>query len=318
MVIKIGKNGSGSTVEYPAAFEEVIAVGAITPQGEMSKISSVGTEVELLAPGEMVPTTGYFDEIIKTEGTSMAAPHITGVASVLWAKDKSKSGEFIRALMNESAKQIGDEAGQGNGVVDLEYALSIYDEFESKYVEYIDENEDIVEKNIKELETYTETELEASWSYSNHAYAVGLYEEMSEGALSIVKIGSKIPDTASYLKYLHGKTDSFHGHYNYVANYIYVMRMARICWNSGMTAALKNAEYPCGGKGEEQIYNGIVNLNKNWSTVLAGKTINNKNKARVLVGIAIHIAMDTYAHKAYIKDSNGKWSVHISGNANQD
>lgn len=160
--------------------------------------------------------------------------------------------------------------------------------------------------------------MEASWSYSNHAYAVGLYEEMSEGALSIVKIGSKIPDTASYLKYLHGKTDSFHGHYNYVANYIYVMRMARICWNSGMTAALKNAEYPCGGKGEEQIYNGIVNLNKNWSTVLAGKTINNKNKARVLVGIAIHIAMDTYAHKAYIKDSNGKWSVHISGNANQD
>ena len=60
------------------------------------------------------------------------------------------------------------------------------------------------------------------------------------------------------------------------------------------------AKRPCWRGGEKQIYNGIVKLNKNWSSVLSGYTVNDKNKARILVGIATHIAMDVYAHKAYI------------------
>ena len=104
-----GERAGESTVEYPAAFAEVIAVGASTPQGEVSDMSSVGKEVELMAPGESVPATGYFDEVIKTDGTSMAAPHVAGVASILWAKDRSKSSAYIRALLNASAKAIGDE-----------------------------------------------------------------------------------------------------------------------------------------------------------------------------------------------------------------
>lgn len=321
MIAAAGNKGEvegESTVEYPAAFEEVIAVGATNPQGDTSDISSLGKEVDLMAPGEKIPATGYFDEIIETNGTSMAAPHVTGVASVLWAKDKSKTSTFVKELMFASAKSLGDESIKGNGVVDLDYALSVYDEFAAQYTEEKQGNVKMVAENTQALEVYDDATVEASWGYSDHAYAVGLYDETGKSALNIVKIGSKIPDTASYLKYQSGKTDSFHGHYNYVANYIYVMRMARICWNSGMTQALKTAKYPCNGKGEEQIYNGIKELNKHWKTVLAGQTINNKNKARVLVGIAIHIGMDTYAHKAYIKDSKGKWTVHISGDAKQD
>ncbi|MBQ9983907.1 MAG: S8 family peptidase [Lachnospiraceae bacterium] len=320
MIAAAGNRGEAegqSTVEYPAAYEEVLAVGATTPKGNVSADSSLGEEIDLMAPGESVPATGYFDEIVETDGTSMAAAHVTGVASVLWAKDKDKSSDFVKELLRASAKDMDEKGTEGEGLVDLGYALSVYEEFACNYVEGSRTN-DAIQENSKDIRTYTDKEVQASWSGSNHAYAVGLYDDTSEYALGIVKIGSKLPDKAPYLTYSAGNTGSFHGHYNYVANYMYVMRMARICWNSGMTAALRDAEYPCSGKGKSQIYNGIVELNKNWNTVLAGETINNHNKARILVGVAIHIAMDVYAHKAYTKDSStGLWSVHIS-DSNQD
>lgn len=335
MIAAAGNQGKAaeSTVEYPAAFEEVIAVGAIDSKGKMSDISSTGKELELMAPGEDVPATGYFDEIIKTEGTSMAAPHVAGVASVLWAKDRSKSAKFIRDLLNASAKPMNQSAD--NGVVDLDYALSIYDDFAKAYKENEEEAVSSIEINAERIEMFNEAEVNASWATYDHQKVVGslldggdtalaprsgikVFEDISPSVINIIKIGAKIPDAASYLKYSSGKTDSFHGHKNYIANYMYVMRMAKICYSKGMTEALKRAKYPCSGSGEEQIYNGIKELNKHWSTVLSGHTVNNKNKARVLVGIATHIAMDTYAHKAYVKDSKGRWTVHISGDAKQD
>lgn len=321
MIAAAGNKGEivgKSTVEYPAAFNEVIAVGATNPQGKTSEISSVGKEIDLMAPGETVPATGYYDEIISTEGTSMAAPHVTGAASVLWAKDRSKSNKFIKALLNASAKPMEDEAAEGNGLVDLDYALSVYDEFAAKYEENNEEEKQIIEDNEEIIQTYTDAEVQASWDWRNHQDAVGKYDQTSASALNVIKIGAKIPDTASYLKFESGgSTAKFHGHGNYVASYIYVMRMARNCFNSGMTTAL-NTPHPVSEKGKSQIYDGIVKLNKNWNTVLSGYTVDNKNKARVLVGIATHIAMDAYAHKAYIKDSDGNWTIHISGNSQQD
>lgn len=308
MIAAAGNRGvvvGESTVEYPAVFDEVIAVGATNPQGKTSEISSVGEEIDLMAPGEIVPATGYYDEIIETEGTSMAAPHVTGIASILWGKDKGKSNKFIKQLLNASAKSMEDETREGNGFVDLDYALSIYDEFAIQYDE--EQAVPVLEENKEEIKTYEEAEIEASWNWRDHQSAVGAYDQTSASALNVIKIGAKIPDTESYLKYSDGTTNAFHGHYNYVANYIYVMRMARICFNSGMTKALDQAQIPCIDTGIEQIIYGITNLNKNWNSVLSGYTINDANKARVLVGIASHIAMDAYAHRAYVKNTNGDW-----------
>lgn len=317
MIAAAGNKGAAageSTVEYPAAFDEVIAVGATNPQGEASEISSLGEEIELMAPGETIPATGYFDEIIKTEGTSMAAPHVTGIASVLWAKDRTKSSRFIRELLNVSAKPMGEGTQEGSGLVDLDYALSVYDEFATAYTGNQAETP-VVEENTEVIQTYTDAEVEASWGYSNHAAAVGLYDQTSASALEVMKKGAKIPDTESYLKYDSGVTAKFHGHGNYVASYIYVMRMARNCYNSGMSVAL-NTAHPVSESGKDQLLPGITTLNQNWSSVLSGYTINNANKARILVGIASHIAMDAYAHKAY-RNSSGSW-VKISDNSNQD
>lgn len=221
---------------------------------------------------------------------------------------------IIRALLNASAKPMGDEAHEGSGLVDLNYALSVYDDFATTYTENSSETP-VVEENMEAIQTYTEEEVEASWGYNNHATAVGLYDQTSTAALAVMKKGAKIPDTESYLKFDSGTTAKFHGHGNYVASYIYVMRMARNCYNSGMSAAL-NTSHPIDEDGKSQILPGIQNLNNHWSSVLSGYTIDNSNKARILVGIASHIAMDAYAHKAY-RNSGGSW-VKISDSTNQD
>ena len=56
-----------------------------------------------------------------TSGTSMAVPHVVGAASLLWQKDTSKSKDFIKNLLEESARNVGDKESYGNGLIDYEY-----------------------------------------------------------------------------------------------------------------------------------------------------------------------------------------------------
>ena len=115
-------------VEYPAALEEVLSVGAVDSKGEISDISSSGNKVDLYAPGESVTSKGIFNCNVVCSGTSIAVPHVVGVASKIWSKDKSKTPEFVKRLLMDSANEKGKAK-----IVDLGYALDIYSEFEKKY-----------------------------------------------------------------------------------------------------------------------------------------------------------------------------------------
>ena len=61
---------------------------------------------DVVAPGEAVRATGAFGETMVTSGTSMAVPHVVGAASLLWQKDTSKSKDFIKNLLEESARNF--------------------------------------------------------------------------------------------------------------------------------------------------------------------------------------------------------------------
>jgi hypothetical protein len=84
-----------------------------------------------------------------------------------------------------------------------------------------------------------------------------------------------------------------------------------------------NVAYPSGSdnSGKTQIRSAILTklwTDSQWNTeyTLNGFAVNNQNKARILVGMAIHVAEDVYAHKAYEKVGTD-W-VAITGNAHQD
>ena len=156
LMVSSAGNGDTAGVEYPAAYEEVIAVGAVDTLAEKTQESAVGEEVELVAPGEEIISDSMLGLQTVVSGTSMAAPHVTAAAAVLWQKDKSKSPAFIRNLLAQTANELGDAEEYGNGLIDLEYALSHYDEFASNYEEVAKKVEEAVQTQVDEVATEEE------------------------------------------------------------------------------------------------------------------------------------------------------------------
>lgn len=116
VVAAAGNNGEKGTdnVQYPAAFENVIAVGSVDSQAKISEFGSTGKEIDVVAPGDAVRARGAFGETMITSGTSMAVPHVVGAASLIWQKDLSKPKDFVSQLLEESAKPLGNKEKYGN------------------------------------------------------------------------------------------------------------------------------------------------------------------------------------------------------------
>ncbi|MDX6702685.1 MAG: hypothetical protein QOF26_2911 [Baekduia sp.] len=119
---------------YPAAYPHVLGVGALdlglTPASE----SSTGATLDLAAPGAAVPVAvpvgldddGTADGVTRNDGTSFAAPIVSGVASwLIAARPRLTPGQY-GAILRASAKDVGSpgwDARTGFGLVDLGAAL---------------------------------------------------------------------------------------------------------------------------------------------------------------------------------------------------
>jgi subtilisin family serine protease len=83
---------SGETIDYPANLSEVIAVGAINLHtDDRAVFSSVGKELDLVAPGVDIPFKSYSGEVNVMSGTSFATPFIVGCIALIVAYRKQKN-----------------------------------------------------------------------------------------------------------------------------------------------------------------------------------------------------------------------------------
>jgi subtilisin len=109
---------SGGRVGYPAAYESAIAVSASDSGDKIAKFSSRGKEVDFIAPGVAVQSTipgGGYDSY---NGTSMATPHVAGLAALAVARG-ARGPAAVRAALTRAAGSIGLSAKeQGRGLVD--------------------------------------------------------------------------------------------------------------------------------------------------------------------------------------------------------
>jgi subtilisin family serine protease len=99
-----GNNASNNdaTPFYPAAFylPNVISVAATTRTDSLASFSNFGRQtVDLGAPGEAILSTTPNNTYSVFSGTSMATPHVTGVAALLKAQDPSRDWRAIKNLI---------------------------------------------------------------------------------------------------------------------------------------------------------------------------------------------------------------------------
>jgi serine protease len=127
----------GNPVSYPASCDGYVSVGATTSQHEWAPFSVYNEHVDLSAPGVGVPSTippglaGMTDDPSTPgyglgTGTSMAAPHVAGLAALLVAAHPEWTPAEVEARMEETAADLGrpgPDARFGAGRIDAARAL---------------------------------------------------------------------------------------------------------------------------------------------------------------------------------------------------
>ncbi|MFY0545273.1 S8 family peptidase [Brevibacillus sp. H7] len=93
MVASAGNNGGA--LEYPAAYKEVVAVGAIDKENKLASFSSRGRGMNVVAPGVGIKSTWTNGTYRVLDGTSMAAAHISGLYALMLANQNKGRGRQI-------------------------------------------------------------------------------------------------------------------------------------------------------------------------------------------------------------------------------
>jgi subtilisin len=131
VVAAAGNSGPGSnTIGYPGALSNAIAVAALEDVQEngtyrVADFSSRGNpltdgdyviqerDVEVSAPGRAIESTWYNGSYNTISGTSMATPHVSGLAAKIWSSNTNMSNTQLRAELQNRAKLNDIKGGSG-------------------------------------------------------------------------------------------------------------------------------------------------------------------------------------------------------------
>lgn len=319
VIAAAGNNGVDGAVEYPAAFENVVSVGAVNSQGHLSELTSTGGELDVVAPGMAVRVTSFFGEEALASGTSIAVPHVVGLSSLIWQEDLSKDSQFVRTVLEESGKELLDKTVDV-GLIDYNYASFIYDTVAEQYEKNVSIDVPTNEISIKPFDnSKDDMVVKGSWGGEVHKWY--LNEITSNADIMAMKLGAVYQDGASNGLYGMKKYPEWHGYFrledkneatNYVAVYRYLIKIGNEYGKGkdytyvsrsdipglSLTAynRIREAFNPSGGADAPKL-----------DTVIKQKypktTEYSKRKAFVF-GMAMHTATDTFAHSTYERASS--------------
>jgi thermitase len=119
LVIVAGAGNEGNTgLFYPAALDHVISVAAFDEDGRQAPFSNYGPWVDISAPGNVILSTYPMANCVASSvpgktgcytwlsGTSMATPHVSGAAALVWSRgDVTSNQQVVDILLNSADPQ---------------------------------------------------------------------------------------------------------------------------------------------------------------------------------------------------------------------
>lgn len=134
LVIAAGNSNINASNASPANCAGVITVGATTRTGARTSFSNYGSIVDVAAPGADIlstlnagSTVPGADSYVPKSGTSMAAPHVAGVAALMLAKNAALTPDQVESMLKSSARAFPVSPGTtttiGAGIVDAKKAV---------------------------------------------------------------------------------------------------------------------------------------------------------------------------------------------------
>ncbi len=148
LVVAAAGNAGSTSILYPAKYGSVIAVSATDISDNLASFSNYGNEIEIAAPGVNIystmptydvylttsgpPKWRYSKEYDYMSGTSMACPHVSGVAALVYeagpSDDSGVNGlaDEVRKILQDNAEDLGDSGWDsefGHGLVDAEASV---------------------------------------------------------------------------------------------------------------------------------------------------------------------------------------------------
>ena len=138
-IVAAAGNAGRNAAEFPGRYNHVIAVSATGPNGQKAGYSNYGAGVDIAAPGGAIVnaqdrTTGILQNTVDArtgksifeyfQGTSMASPHVAGVAALVRAQG-IKSPDQIERILTQSATRVEKDPLNHFGAGNLNAAAAV-------------------------------------------------------------------------------------------------------------------------------------------------------------------------------------------------
>ncbi|KSU89015.1 MULTISPECIES: S8 family peptidase [Priestia] len=127
-VVLIAAAGNENTMQpsYPAAFPNVLSVAAVSYTGQRAFFSNYGDYIDVSAPGVQIPSTYFNQQYAALSGTSMASPHVAGLAGLLLSANPNLTNQEVIEIIKNSTYDLGIPGTDnefGNGLINVKNGL---------------------------------------------------------------------------------------------------------------------------------------------------------------------------------------------------
>ena len=332
MIAAAGNDKEADQILYPAAYEEVMAVGGVSADMSPADCSVQGAGVELSAPGEYIPVLAQLGGLTVESGTSMAAPHIAAVAAKLWENHTDWSVDKIRQCMDVSAKQLAD----GNGrIVDYKAASELAKDFDAVYKPNCSTS-DLPEcgSHVTAEDRYEIPGVVAKWMEKGHNSLIrdavsdaNLKSKYTDKKIAVLKAVSLAVDTCSGTSggtklTLAKDVPNLHAHKftNYITTVYYLYKIAYLQKKnpSKSITEIMNSDSAKGAVidlANLSYINKAINIICTKELKKGGKAYNipnaytgtnaaANNRALRVLGMALHVAGDAFSHKSIVPNND--------------